>query len=148
MVIDKPSMTSGASVATGIGALTPGGASNAQKPGEAKKPGGFGDILNTEIGKTNAPKVGVPGTKFDGVKFSQHALERMANRGISFKPEEMMRLNEAIGKAEQKGSRETLVLMGDSALIVSVKNKTVVTAMDREAMKENIFTNIDSTVIL
>jgi len=72
----------------------------------------------------------------------------MQSRGISFKPDEMSRLNDAIDKAAAKGSKNTLMLMGDNALIVSVKNRTVVTAMDREAMKENVFTNIDSTVIL
>jgi flagellar operon protein len=72
----------------------------------------------------------------------------MMDRGISFKPDELSRLSDAIDKAAKKGSKETLVLMGDNALIVSVKNRTVVTAMDREAMKENVFTNIDSTVIL
>jgi flagellar operon protein len=83
-----------------------------------------------------------------GLKFSQHALDRMNSRGITFKPEDLARLNDAVDKAAKKGSKETLLLMGDNALIVSVKNKTVVTTMDREAMKENVFTNIDSTVIL
>jgi len=39
------------------------------------------------------------------------------------------------------------VLLRDVAFIVSVKNKTVVTAVDGESMKENVFTNIDSAVI-
>ena len=84
----------------------------------------------------------------ESVKFSNHALERMTSRGVSIKPEDLIKLNDAVERAAQKGSRESLVLMGENALIVSVKNRTVVTAMDREAMRENIFTNIDSTVIL
>ena len=39
-------------------------------------------------------------------------------------------------------------MMGDSALVVSVKNRTVVTALDKTQMKGNVFTNIDSAVII
>lgn len=84
----------------------------------------------------------------DGVKFSNHAVERMRSRGITFKPEDMNRLNEAVGRAASKGSKDSLILMNDSALIVSVKNKTVVTVMDKTALKENVFTNIDSTIVM
>jgi flagellar operon protein len=48
----------------------------------------------------------------------------------------------------QKGGRESLVMMGDSALVVSVKNRTVVTALDKAQMRGNVFTNIDSAVII
>lgn len=82
------------------------------------------------------------------LKFSNHAVERMRSRGISFKPETMRDIESAVKKAAAKGSKDTLVLAGDSALIVSVKNNTVVTVMDRAAMKDNVFTNIDSTVII
>lgn len=33
------------------------------------------------------------------------------------------------------------------ALVVSVRNRTVVTAVDRQHMHEQVFTNIDSAVI-
>lgn len=82
------------------------------------------------------------------LKFSNHAIERMHSRGISIAPEQMARIENAVDKAAQKGSKDTLVLSGDNALIVSVKNKTVVTIMDRAAMKDNVFTNIDSTVVI
>lgn len=83
-----------------------------------------------------------------GVKFSNHAVERMQTRGISFDKADLERLNEAVNRAAGKGSKDTLVLMNDSALIVSVKNKTVVTVMDKTALKENVFTNIDSTIVM
>lgn len=82
------------------------------------------------------------------VKFSNHAVERMQTRGISFNKTDLDRLNEAVGKAAAKGSKDSLILMNDSALIVSVKNKTVVTVMDKAALKENVFTNIDSTIVM
>lgn len=82
------------------------------------------------------------------LKFSNHAIERMQSRGISYSPDEMTRLGEAVKKAAAKGSKDTLVLMDSSALIVSVKNNTVVTVMDKNALKENVFTNIDSTIVM
>lgn len=82
------------------------------------------------------------------LRFSNHAIERMQTRGISYSPERLVRLEEAVQKAAAKGSKDTLVLMDDSALIVSVKNNTVVTVMDKNALKENVFTNIDSTVVI
>ena len=82
------------------------------------------------------------------LKFSNHAIERMRSRGISYDPQMMKDIEGAVQKAAAKGSKDTLVLAGDSALIVSVKNNTVVTVMDRAAMKENVFTNIDSTVVI
>lgn len=82
------------------------------------------------------------------LKFSAHAVDRMRTRGVMFSPEQMKSIESAVGKAAQKGSRETLVLTPESALIVNIKNNTVVTVMDREAMKNNVFTNIDSTVMV
>jgi flagellar operon protein len=84
----------------------------------------------------------------DAVKFSNHAIERMMSRGIQFNKEDMNRLNEAVQRAASKGAKDSLILMNDSALIVSVKNKTVVTVMDKNALKENVFTNIDSTIVM
>lgn len=84
----------------------------------------------------------------DKLKFSNHAVERMRSRGISFQPETMKDIEGAVKKAAAKGSKDTLILAGESALIVSVKNNTVVTVMDRQAMKDNVFTNIDSTVVI
>ena len=82
------------------------------------------------------------------LKFSGHAIERMKSRGISFAPEELKNIQDAIGRAAGKGSKDTLVLSGEAALIVSVKNNTVVTVMDKAQMKDNVFTNIDSTIVL
>ena len=84
----------------------------------------------------------------EGVKFSNHAVERMMSRGIAFSKADVQRLSEAVDRASAKGSKDSLILMNDSALIVSVKNKTVVTVMDKNALKENVFTNIDSTIVM
>ena len=97
----------------------------------------LGSLQNPQLAKAVA-----------GVKFSNHAIDRIRSRGISFKPEDMIKLNEAVDKAASKGSKNSLVLMNESAFIVSVKNRTVVTAMDQAALKENVFTNIDSTIVM
>lgn len=91
--------------------------------------------------KPNAAAVGA-------LKFSNHAVERMQMRGIHFDPAKMESIQQAISKAAAKGAKNTLLLTDDSALIVSVKDNTVVTVMDKNSMKENVFTNIDSTVLV
>lgn len=87
--------------------------------------------------------------EISGVKFSQHALQRLESRKIQFDQADMNKLNAAVEKAAEKGAKESLVLMDNNlALVVSVKNKTVITAMDGTSMKNNVFTNIDSAVIV
>ena len=82
------------------------------------------------------------------VKLSLHAQERLKSRGITLSDSDMKQLAGAVDSVAQKGGKESLIMMGDAALVVSVKNRTVVTAMDRQAMKGNVFTNIDSAVML
>ncbi|CQR71488.1 hypothetical protein SOV_18410 [Sporomusa ovata DSM 2662] len=84
-----------------------------------------------------------------GVKFSQHALQRLNSRKIQLDSTQLSKLSQAVEKAAQKGAKESLVLMNDNlAFVVSVKNKTVITAMDGANIKDNVFTNIDSAVIV
>ena len=83
-----------------------------------------------------------------GVKFSQHAQDRLRARNITFSTADLANLEGAVNSVAQKGGRESLVMMGDSALVVSIKNRTVVTAMGRMQMRGNVFTNIDSAVII
>ena len=83
-----------------------------------------------------------------GVKFSQHALQRLQTRNIQFSKTDIEKLNGAVEKAAQKGAKDSLILMNDTALVVSVKNRTVITAVDGVSMKDNVFTNIDSAVII
>lgn len=82
------------------------------------------------------------------IKFSKHAIERLDSRNITLDKQHLNRLQDAVQKAQAKGSKESLVLLDDLALVVSIKNKTVITAVDGESRKGNIFTNIDSAVII
>lgn len=84
-----------------------------------------------------------------GLKFSQHALQRLKARNIQITSADMEKLGQAVDKAAQKGAQESLILMNQElALVVSVKNRTVITAMDSASMKDNVFTNIDSAIIV
>lgn len=98
------------------------------------------------IGKAPSSGAGLNGDS--GLKFSNHAVERMRSRGVNFNAEQIKKLEGAVKKASEKGSRDSLVLMNDTALIVSVKNRTVVTVVDKASLKDNVFTNIDSTIVV
>lgn len=82
------------------------------------------------------------------LKISEHAKMRMNMRNIHLSPQDMENLNRAVDKADEKGVRESLILMKDTAFVVSVKNRTVITAIDGANIKENVFTNIDGAVVL
>jgi len=83
----------------------------------------------------------------DPLQFSRHALERVQRRGIELNSDTLGRLAEGVGRAAGKGSRDSLVLVDGTAFVVSVSNRTVITAVGSEHMKDNVFTNIDSAVI-
>jgi flagellar operon protein len=85
--------------------------------------------------------------KVNDLKFSAHAQTRMKSRNIDVSPSMMVKLTNAVDSAQKKGSKNSLVLFPDAAFIVNITNRTVVTAMDGENIRENIFTNIDSTVL-
>ncbi|MCK8826310.1 flagellar protein [Natroniella acetigena] len=82
------------------------------------------------------------------LKFSKHAAQRLKSREIDFDGQELQKLEEAVAKAKAKGAQESLVLTDNNAYIVSVKNETVITAMDEESSEENLFTDIDSAIVM
>lgn len=83
-----------------------------------------------------------------GLKFSGHAMDRLQDRSISMSESDMKRLQDAVSKAEAKGSKDSLIMDGDQAFLVNIPNKTVVTAVDMMELRERVFTNIDSTVLM
>lgn len=82
------------------------------------------------------------------LKFSAHALQRLESRNIRLSSDDITRLNAMADKAAAKGAKQSLFMMNDVALVVSIKNRTVITAVDQDSMKENVFTNIDSAAII
>lgn len=85
--------------------------------------------------------------ELNNLKFSAHATARINSREIDFGKEDAVRLNQAVEKAQAKGAKESLILMDDKAFIVSVVNRTVITAVNRNSLSSNVITNIDSAVI-
>ncbi|MGI6548906.1 MAG: TIGR02530 family flagellar biosynthesis protein [Syntrophomonadales bacterium] len=108
----------------------------------------------TKAGVAKTPKTQpsafdkVLASETSGIKFSSHAQQRIRSRNISFGDQELNLLQNAVAMARDKGARESLILMGDMALVVSIRNNTVITALNGESIKENVFTNIDSAVVL
>jgi len=84
----------------------------------------------------------------DRLKVSGHAQTRLQSRNIELDKGQWERVMDGVQKASEKGAKESLVMVDDVALVVSVKNRTVITAVEQSALKENVFTNIDSAVIV
>ena len=82
------------------------------------------------------------------MEFSKHAMQRISERSIDLTEGDLERLNKGVEIAADKGSSETLVLVDTNAFVVSVKNNKVITTISKEELQGNIFTNIDSTVIM
>ena len=96
----------------------------------------FGQVLEQQLSESG------------DLRFSAHAQQRIASRNIQLSTEDLLRLKQGVAQAAAKGARESLVLKDGLAFVVSVKNNTVITAVDAGSMKGNVFTNIDSAVIV
>jgi flagellar operon protein len=119
-------------------------------------------LAGTSPGAAGAAQSGsAPGNSFaqtllaaqQGITLSGHALTRLSSRQISLSESDYAKLGDAMSKASAKGARSSLVLMDRPdqttvGLVVSVPNRTVITAVDTQGLKENIFTNIDSAMII
>ncbi|USG67930.1 flagellar protein [Brevibacillus ruminantium] len=99
----------------------------------------FHDVLVESIDQPNEKRA---------LSFSQHALNRLQERGITLDDAKLDRLTSGVRKAANKGARESLIMMDNVAFVVSIPNRKVITAVDDNRMKDNVFTNIDSAVFV
>lgn len=113
---------------TGISAPSERGIQN----GGQKKESGFQSILDERLNQK--------------VRFSKHAAERLEERGIEMTEDILNSLSDAVSRAGEKGAKDTLVIGESGMYIVNVPNRTVITTLNRDDGKQNIFTNIDSAV--
>lgn len=104
--------------------------------GKDKKAASFKDAFSQEMSRTN------------NLSFSRHAQQRLFSRGIELSDAKLNQLSQAIDKAAVKGSKDTLILDDTAAYVVSVPNRTVITAFGTDNLREGVFTSIDSAVIL
>lgn len=96
----------------------------------------FSSILNEKLEKSNL------------LQFSKHSKERIEQRGIEITDTLIKQLNTAADVARTKGAKDVVMIGSDAAFIVNIPNNVIITAMNGNEMKNNIFTNIDSAVLL
>ena len=119
--------------------VSTGGASPYNRDGsvhESGEAGSFAEHLKNSLGSKE-------------VEFSNHAIRRLESRKIDVSENDRIeRLNKGVELAAEKGSEESLILVDSTAFIVSVKNNTVITTVSADDLNGNVFTNIDSAVIV
>lgn len=122
---------------THVGRVAPAAApAQAARAGRAAAAPGFDALLGSKLADGPAP-----------VRWSAHAVQRLGQRQLAVTPEMQQRLEGAVDKLAAKGGREAIVMMDSLAVVVSVTNRTVITAVDQGGMKDQVFTNIDSAAI-
>ncbi|HOV27381.1 MAG TPA: TIGR02530 family flagellar biosynthesis protein [Pseudobacteroides sp.] len=94
----------------------------------------FGAILKDKIAQK------------EGLKFSKHAEQRLQSRNIKLTEVQKEKMNEAVNKASLKGVKDSLIIVDNMAFVVNVKSRTVITAVNNNELKDNVFTNIDGAV--
>ena len=107
-----------------------------ERPGRAKTTVDFQDVLFRELAGNQE------------IKISAHAQKRMQERNINLDDKDMANITRAVRQAGVKGVKESLLLYGELAMVASVANKTIVTAMHRDDATDKIFTNIDGAIII
>jgi flagellar operon protein len=109
-----------------------------------RTPPAAGQSTGTRAGKSSFENIFNQQT----VRFSHHAEVRLQQRGIQLDADQLGKIGTAIDKAASKGAKDSLMLLDGTALIVNIPNRTVVTALDGASMQNNVFTQIDSAVII
>lgn len=105
------------------------------------------NVVNNTSGETSFKDIlNNAKSKDEGFTVSKHAALRLNE--INFTKEDMKKIEKGFEIAKDKNSKNTVMLYKDVALIASVENKTLITAVNKERAENNIFTNIDSVVIL
>ncbi len=96
----------------------------------------FADILQKSVEQNSS------------VQFSAHAVKRLEERSLQISPNDIERLNNGVKEVNAKGAKNSLIMVDDTAFVVSVRNKMVITAIDKTQTSSNVFTNIDSVAFV
>jgi flagellar operon protein len=108
----------------------------------------FRSVLDNVAQQQQQPATTSTGSSSDSLRFSAHAMQRLQSRNISLTSDDVTKMNAMADKAAAKGAKNSLFIVRDVAMVVSIKNRTVITAVDSDSMKDNVFTNIDSAAII
>jgi flagellar operon protein len=103
-------------------------------------PSEFKNLLDEKIGQSSQNQ--------HGIQLSKHALKRLQERSLEMDSDEFFKIKNAMEQLKAKGGRDSLVITDNAAYILDINNNKIVTAIDKENMNENVFTKIDSTMIL
>lgn len=90
----------------------------------------------------------IEGRGSSAVRFSAHAQQRMASRNLRLDPSQEAGVARALDQAASKGARESLLVLDGMSLVVSVPNRTVITAVPHGEAGDAVFTHIDSAVVV
>lgn len=81
------------------------------------------------------------------LSFSWHARQRLQQRSLDLSGDELERLDQAVRVLSRKGGKLALVLLDRLALLISIKNRRVITIAAQEQLEQSVFTNIDSAAV-
>ncbi len=109
------------------------------KSGQDVNPSEFKNLLQEKVGTPQGERP---------IQLSVHAAKRLKERNLEMDNAEFFKLRSAFKKLQEKGGQDSLVITDKAAYIVDVANNKVVTAIDKENIAENVFTKIDSTVLV
>lgn len=115
---------------------------NLLKSGETSE---FKGLLDGALENTKRPQVG---EQAKGIHLSTHAVKRLQERNLTLDKEEYTKLQTAMDRLKLKGGQDSLVITSKAAYILDVPKNTIVTAIDKESIAENVFTKIDSTILM
>ena len=115
---------------------------NKLKQGEVSE---FKGLLDSTVDQQSNSQV-APAAK--GIQLSTHAMRRLQERNITIDKDEYTKLQTAMDRLKLKGGQDSLVITGKAAYIVDVPKNTIVTAIDKDSIGENVFTKIDSTILM
>ena len=117
---------------------------NKLNPGEASE---FKNLLDTTIDNQESESA-VLSQLPKGLNLSAHAMKRLQERNLTLDKEEFSKLQSAMDKLKLKGGQDSLVITDKAAYILDVAKNTIVTAIDKDNIAENVFTKIDSTILM
>ncbi|MBU3155091.1 TIGR02530 family flagellar biosynthesis protein [Clostridium estertheticum] len=121
---------------SGVGLQNKSAQVNKEESSLSKDKSTFNNILDKQVKKEECFTI------------SSHAAQRLNSRNINLDDADRKKINEGINMADSKGAKQSLILYKDMALITSIKNRTVITAMDKNQSTGNVITNIDSVVMI